>query len=229
MGYPWNKYVPVYSNKEAMRSRLLLNRPLEKKYKITSWLYDILDYPWELQYRRWRPKLVGDVHGNVLEIGVGTGHNLKHYSADVNLKGIDLSEGMLKRARKRAKKAICNIELTRCDAVTMEGIPSNHYDWVIGTFICCVMPDELQPQTLQQITRVLKPGGHFKLVEIIYSKNEKLRKKQKRMAGFVEKIYGARFDRNTLKYIKNTDNLEIENTSYLKDDTYLLIEGRKTT
>jgi hypothetical protein len=28
---------------------------------------DILDYPWERQYRHWRPQLVGDVRGAVLE------------------------------------------------------------------------------------------------------------------------------------------------------------------
>jgi hypothetical protein len=25
------------------------------RYGITAWFYDILDYPWELQYRKWRP------------------------------------------------------------------------------------------------------------------------------------------------------------------------------
>jgi hypothetical protein len=31
----------------------------------------MLDYPWERQYRHWRPRLVGDLHGEVLEAGVG--------------------------------------------------------------------------------------------------------------------------------------------------------------
>ncbi len=37
--------------------------------RITAWFYDILDYPWERQYRHWRPQLVGDIHGEVLEAG----------------------------------------------------------------------------------------------------------------------------------------------------------------
>jgi len=28
------------------------NRALEAKYALTAWLYDVLDYPWERQYRR---------------------------------------------------------------------------------------------------------------------------------------------------------------------------------
>ncbi len=52
---------------------------LPAKYDATAWFYDILDFPWELQYRRWRPALVGDVRGSVLEAGVGTGRNLPYY------------------------------------------------------------------------------------------------------------------------------------------------------
>jgi len=46
-------------------------RSLQLKYEITAWFYDILDYPWERQYRHWRPQLVRDIHGEVLEAGVG--------------------------------------------------------------------------------------------------------------------------------------------------------------
>jgi hypothetical protein len=56
-------------------------RALQLKYDITAWFYDILDYPWERQYRNWRPQLVGDVRGKVLEAGVGTGRNLKYYNS----------------------------------------------------------------------------------------------------------------------------------------------------
>jgi len=41
-------------------------RALQLKYDITAWFYDILDYPWERQYRHWRPRLVGNVCGAVI-------------------------------------------------------------------------------------------------------------------------------------------------------------------
>ena len=47
---------------------------LYKKYAWTSWFYDFLDYPWERQYRRWRPRLLEDVSGAVLEAGQGQSH-----------------------------------------------------------------------------------------------------------------------------------------------------------
>jgi len=60
---------------------------------------------------------------------------------------------------------------------------------------------------------------------MVYSKDAKIRKKQEYLAPLVEKIYGARFDRNTLRYIEEAPNLKVTKTTFLKDDTYLLIEG----
>ena len=43
------------------------NLSLRAKYNITAMFYDILDYPWERTYRKWRPQLLGDLRGKVLE------------------------------------------------------------------------------------------------------------------------------------------------------------------
>jgi len=95
------------------------NLSLRAKYNITAVFYDILDYPWERIYRQWRPRLLGDLRGKVLETGVGTGRNFKHYHESVDLTGIDLSDVMLKKAAGKAKKATCKIELIHDDASTM--------------------------------------------------------------------------------------------------------------
>jgi len=190
--------------------------------------YDLLDLPWELMYKKWRPVLVEDVRGSVLEAGIGTGRNLRYYHHNVTLTALDLSAAMLKRAKKRAKDAACSVNFVCDDACLMKSIPSVRYDWIISTFLCCVMPEELQPLALAQFSRVLKPGGHFRLLEIIYSKTPALRKRQELFANFVEKVYGARFDRNTLHLVESAPRLKVTKTRFLKDDTYLLIEGIRT-
>ncbi|MEK6776575.1 MAG: methyltransferase domain-containing protein [bacterium] len=201
------------------------NRLLKTKYNIVAFFYDILDYPWERQYRFWRPKLLNDVRNRVLEMGVGTGRNLKYYHPTVQLTGIDISEQMLFRAERRSKTAACSIGLYKEDATVMALIPSSHYDWLISFFLCCVMPDRLQPFAIEQVGRVLKPGGRFRLLEMVYSKDPKLRKRQDFFAPFVERVYGARFDRNTLGYLDKSENLKVTNTYFIKEDTYLVIEG----
>ena len=79
------------------------------KYNITGMFYDILDYPWEREYRKWRPKMAGDLRGDVLEAGVGTGRNLKYYHPTVRLTAMDLCPIMLRRAQKGSKKEGCQI------------------------------------------------------------------------------------------------------------------------
>jgi ubiquinone/menaquinone biosynthesis C-methylase UbiE len=202
-----------------------LNIQLKKKYRITAQLYDILDWYWECQYRKWRPKLVADVSGRALEAGVGTGKNLPYYSSNVTLTGFDLSPHMVKRAKAQAAKAACRANIIEEDASALKSIPDARFDWYISTFMYCVMPDLIQPQALRQMARVLVPGGRFKIVEMIYSKQNRLRLRQSLFAPFVEMVYGARFDRHTMEHIQENPDLKIEKTSFLKDDTYLLIEG----
>ncbi len=210
-----------------MQQHFYNNISLIRKYRWTAWFYDILDYPWERRYRLWRPQLLADLHGAVLEAGVGTGRNLKYYPEHIQLTGIELSPNMLKIAKRRARKAKCSVELYQDDATQLHTLPNSHYDWLISTFLCCVMPDNQQQIALQQFARVLKPGGQFRLLEIVYSQDPVLRKRQKLFSRFVEKVYGARFDRQTLTYLKNSPELNVINTTFLKDDTYLLIEGIK--
>lgn len=87
------------------------------------------------------------------------------------------------------------------------------------------MPDEFQPMALEQFGRVLKPGGKFRLLEMVYSKDRKIRRRQELFSAFVEKVYGARFDRKTVQYIEESAELEITGKRFLKDDVYLYIEG----
>lgn len=198
----------------------------QARYNITAWFYDILDLPWELQYRKWRPLLLADVSGNVLEAGVGTGRNLAHYPLHVaHLTALDFSPAMLQRARRRAQGATCPVLFIHEDVCTMPTLSSSSFDWVVAFFLCCVLPEEVQHQALAQFSRVLKPGGKFRLLEMVYSHEPKLRKRQNRFTPFVEKVYGARFDRNTLEHARATPGLTVTGTRFLKQDTYLLIDG----
>jgi ubiquinone/menaquinone biosynthesis C-methylase UbiE len=202
-----------------------LNLLNQKRYAVTAWFYDILDYPWERQYRQWRSGLLADVSGEVLEAGVGTGRNLEHYPPEVNLTAIDFSPAMLKRASRQCSKASCSVQFVHEDASRMESIQSGRYDWIVAFFLCCVLPRELQDQAISEFARVLKPGGRFRLLEMKYSNDPVLRKRQDFFAPFVARVYGAGFDRDTLRHVQANPNLKVTGTRFLKHDTYLLIDG----
>jgi hypothetical protein len=53
----------------------------------------------------------------------------------------------------------------------------------------------------------------------------KIRRRQNFFAPFVEKVYGARFDRNVLENLQESSRLRITNTYFLKKDIYQVIEG----
>lgn len=201
--------------------------PLERKYRLTARLYDILDWPWERQYRRWRPRILGDLKGRVLETAVGTGRNLPHYPPGVEVHAVDLSEAMLSRARRRAVRARCPVTLRKADALHLQHLRDASFDWYVATFLYCVLPDELQPEALAEMARVLAPGGRFRLVELLYSSQPARRLVQRLLAPFVERVYGARFDRHTREHVRATPGIEITGTRWLKGDTVLLIEGRR--
>jgi len=196
-----------------------LNLLNQKRYAVTAWFYDILDNPWQLQYRKWRPDLLADVSGEVLEADVGTGRNLRHYPPPVNLTALDFSPAMLRKATMLSRTASCKVWFVHEDATRMESVPSGSCDWVVAFFLCSVVPRELQDHAIREFAWGLKPGGKSRLLEI--------RKRQDRFAPFVEQVYGAQFDRHTLTHVQNNQDLSVTGTRYVTHDTYLLIDGTR--
>ena len=69
---------------------------------------------------RYRKKIVPEVEGRVLEIGIGSGLNMPFYSDAVSaVVGIDPSPELLAMAQKRADKAPFATELINCPAEDM--------------------------------------------------------------------------------------------------------------
>jgi len=202
------------------------NKKLIRKYRKTARWYDFLDAYWEKQYQKIRPMIVGNVSGNVFEAGVGTGRNLSFYPAAITLTAIDLSSEMLAIAKARKPENIA-VTFLQADAVALQGIPNAHFDWYVSTFLYCVMPDHLQSKALNKMVKLLKVGGKFRILEIIYSQQKISRIIQRLFAPFVKFVYGAQFNRQTLSHIKNHPELLITRQSFVRNDTYLLIEGEK--
>jgi ubiquinone/menaquinone biosynthesis C-methylase UbiE len=104
--------------------------------------------------------------GDVLEVAVGTGLNLAAYPPDVRLTGIDLSDEMLEIARTRARDLGRDVELRQGDAHHLP-FPDATFDTVVCTFGLCAIPDI--DAALDEMTRVLRPGGKLILVDHVAS------------------------------------------------------------
>jgi phosphatidylethanolamine/phosphatidyl-N-methylethanolamine N-methyltransferase len=103
------------------------------------------------------------VGGRILEVGVGTGISLPHYSRECRLCGVDISEPMLRKAQERvAEFGLSNVEgLWVMDAENLS-FPDNAFDVVVAQYVVTTVPNP--EATLDEFARVLKPGGEIVLV-----------------------------------------------------------------
>jgi ubiquinone/menaquinone biosynthesis C-methylase UbiE len=119
--------------------------------------------------RQW---VTSRARGEVVEIAVGTGLNLPLYPADVTVIGIELSEQMLLRARRRAAEAKLRVDLRQGDAQALD-LPDACADTVVSTFTLCSIPDPAA--AVREAYRILRPGGRMVLAEHGPSSNVLLR------------------------------------------------------
>lgn len=109
--------------------------------------------------------------GEVLEVAVGTGLNLPHYDPQLKVTGVDLSPAMLDIARQRATHLGRHVDLQEGDAHHLP-FDDASFDTVVCTFSLCNVPDPRQ--ALQEMRRVLRPGGRLVLVDHVRSTSKPL-------------------------------------------------------
>ena len=139
---------------------------------------------------RQRQKVVPEARGRILEIGMGSGLNIPHYDADkVDMVwGLEPSRGMRQRATERVARAPFTLEWLDLPG---EEIPldENSVDTVVLTYTLCTIPDWLT--ALEQMRRVLKPGGRLLFSEHGRAPDAAVRSWQQRINPLWMKIAGG--------------------------------------
>lgn len=111
-----------------------------------------------------REKVVPQARGHVLEIGMGAGHNLPYYRTEQveRVVGIDPCSTSWALAQPRAASLGVPLEFIEGSAESMP-LPDEEFDTVLMTYSLCTIPDA--QSALQEIRRVLKPGGRLVFCE----------------------------------------------------------------
>lgn len=188
---------------------LLATEVTRRRYQRISRFYDVMETMAETRYHPWREKLWTEVTGiEVLEIGVGTGKNMPYYPANTHITGIDLTPGMLERARRKAHASGLNshVDLQLGDAQTLD-FPDNSFDTALGTFVFCSVPDPVLG--LREMKRVVRPRGKVLLLEHMRSPNETLGALMDLINPLVIRMMGANINRRTVENVRKA-GLEIE-------------------
>jgi phosphatidylethanolamine/phosphatidyl-N-methylethanolamine N-methyltransferase len=142
-------------------------RPLDINREMVEQAYDrwapVYDLVFGGVFRKGRDAAIqatNKLGGRVLEVGVGTGISLPLYSPNVRIFGTDISEEMLKKAKRRvAEGNLKNIEgLAVMDAEKLE-FPDNSFDVVMAQYVVTAVPNP--EAALDEFARVLRPGGEL--------------------------------------------------------------------
>lgn len=193
----WDKAAPAYDRQMALLERI-----------------------WFGGGREW----VGErAQGRVLEVAVGTGLNLRHYSPGVTLTGVDLSPEMLALARERADRDGRAVELLEGDAQALP-VGDGTYDTVVCALGLCSIPDPAA--AVAEMHRVLVPGGTLLLLDHVASTRRLLYAAQRLAELGSVRFAGEHFTRRQLPLVEAA-GFEVVETERLKAGTIERVRARR--
>jgi ubiquinone/menaquinone biosynthesis C-methylase UbiE len=171
-----------------------------RRYDRVAWRYDFLESPMEMMaFSKLRSQMLAGVRGKVLDVGTGTGKNLRYYPAGVELVGIDISPKMLAKAKTRAEKLGLDVDLQVMDVENLQ-FPDSTFDFIIVTFVFCSVSDPIKG--LRELARVVRDDGTILLLEHVRSENRVLGKIMDWLNPEARALFGPNINRRTVENIK---------------------------
>ena len=149
-----------------------------------------------------RKQSLRNVSGRVLEIGFGTGLNLPFYPEGVEeIHAVDVNPEMAPKALKRIGEVSFPVQH---HVISGESLPmgNDSFDFVVSTFTLCSIAKV--EQAIEEIWRVLRPGGRFCFLEHGLSPDPSVAAWQKRLNPIQQVLGdGCHLDRQVEKLVRS--------------------------
>lgn len=159
-----------------------------------------------------RKKIVGQAAGLILEVGAGNGLNFACYDPEFveRVEATELDSSMLSYARARAQTAPVPVTLTQAN---VEQLPfaDAHFDCIVCTLVFCSVNNPLRG--LQEMRRVLKPGGQLLMIEHIRAQKRTLALLQDLITPLTRLLLGnCHWNRSTVQTVQEAgfQDLQLE-------------------
>ncbi|MET7427172.1 class I SAM-dependent methyltransferase [Dactylosporangium sp. NPDC005555] len=147
---------------------------------------------------RMRAQLVARATGDVLEVAVGTGANLRHYPPGVRLTGLDVAAKALRAASRRAGTLAVEWTPVSGDAARLP-LADASVDTVVCTLAGCTFPSP--DRAFAEIRRVLRPHGQALFLEHVRSASVAGRVVLRAVTPLTRAALGCHPDRDTVPAI----------------------------
>jgi SAM-dependent methyltransferase len=129
------------------------------------------------------------LHGDVVEIGFGSGLNLPHLPPEVTgVWTVEPSGVAVRLAQKRIRESRVPVHVGVLDGQRLD-FPDERFDSALSTMTLCTIPDVAA--ALREVHRVLKPGARFHFAEHGHAPDAKVARTQERMNGLQMRIGGG--------------------------------------
>jgi SAM-dependent methyltransferase len=136
-----------------------------------------------------RARLCAGLGGDVLEIGFGSGLNLRHYPAAVRgVWAVEPSDVAWRLAGPRIAERGLPVVRAGLDGQRLD-LPDARFDAVVSTFTMCTIPD--LDAALAEVRRVLRPGGQLHFLEHGAAPDERVARWQDRLQPVNGRIAGG--------------------------------------
>lgn len=131
--------------------------------RIFAWAISRFSGRYEQFAGKYKERLFASLSGTVLEIGPGTGVNLRYFPGNgVRWIGVEPNLFMERYLRDEAARLGMTVDL-RIGTADALPVDNESVDAVISTLVLCCVKD--QGQSLREVIRVLKPGGRLVFLE----------------------------------------------------------------
>jgi ubiquinone/menaquinone biosynthesis C-methylase UbiE len=148
-----------------------------------------------------RAQLLSRAEGETVEIGAGTGLNLRHYRTDLErLVMTEPEEPMARRLREKAAESSVRAEVVEAPAEALP-FPDDSFDTAVSTLALCTVEDP--GKAIGELRRVLRPGGKLLFLEHVRADDPGLARWQDRVAPLWRAVgHGCNCNRPTPKLIE---------------------------
>lgn len=199
-----------------------MDRVVQAKWDRTSRTYGLLTWGEERRFGPAKQRLFAKMEGRCLMVAAGTGADFQFFPPGLTITAIDISSGMIERARSRAETYKGSLALQVMDAQALQFADAT-FDTVVTSCTLCSVPDPLRG--LRELFRCLKSGGQLLMFEHVRSRVGPIALMQDVMTLITSRI-GPDMNRDTVSNVLRAgfDLLREENV-YL--DVVKAIEARR--